>query len=47
MIGAVVFVIFFLVFLAITLGFPTLPPGDMIHELLNIPKTKETPKKKS
>lgn len=39
MIGAVIFVIFFLLFLAITLGFPTLPPGSMIHELLGIPIT--------
>ena len=37
MIGAVIFVICFLAFLAITLGVPTLPPGDMIHELLSIP----------
>ena len=42
MIGAVIFVIFFLVFLAVTLGVPTLPPGNMIHELLGIPLT-ETP----
>ena len=39
MIGAVIFVIFFLGGLAITLGMPTLPPGNMIHELLNIPAT--------
>jgi predicted flap endonuclease-1-like 5' DNA nuclease len=39
MVGAVIFVIFFLVFLAITLGVPTLPPGSMIHELLGIPET--------
>ena len=38
MIGAVIFVIFFLGGLAITLGVPTLPPGNMIHELLAIPK---------
>lgn len=38
MIGAVIFVISFLLFLAVTLGVPTLPPGDMIHELLAIPK---------
>ena len=38
MIGAVLFVIFFLLFLAVTLGMPTLPPGEMIHELLAIPK---------
>jgi len=40
MIGAVIFVIFFLLFLAITLGAPTLlPPGSMIHALLQIPET--------
>ena len=37
MIGAVIFVIFFLGGLAITLGVPTLPPGNMIHDILNIP----------
>jgi len=37
MIGAVIFVVFFLLFFAITLGFPSLPPGETIHELLNIP----------
>jgi len=39
MIGAVIFVLFFLLFLAITLGVPTLPPGSMIHTLLGIPQT--------
>ena len=39
MIGAVIFVIFFLLFLAVTLGLPTLPPGDMIQELVGIPFT--------
>ena len=38
MIGAVIFVIFFVLFLAVTLEMPTLPPGDMIHDLLAIPK---------
>jgi len=38
-IGAVIFVIFFLAFLTVTLGMPTLPPGNMIHDLLNIPVT--------
>ncbi len=37
MIGAVIFVIFFLGGLAVTLGMPTLPPGNMIHDILNIP----------
>jgi len=39
MIGAVIFVIFFLAFLGISLGMPTLPPGPMIFDVLNIPKT--------
>jgi len=39
MIGAVIFVIFFLAGLAITLGVPALPPGNMIHDILNIPTT--------
>jgi predicted flap endonuclease-1-like 5' DNA nuclease len=40
MIGAVIFVIFFLAFLAITVGIPTLPPGDMIQQqILQIPPT--------
>jgi hypothetical protein len=39
MIGAVIFVIFFFGFFAASLGIPTLPPGSMIHELLNIPMT--------
>ncbi len=38
MIGAVVFVIFFVLFLVLTLEVPTLPPGDMIHNLLEIPR---------
>jgi len=38
MIGAVIFVIFFVLFLAVTLEMPTLPPGDMFHDLLVIPK---------
>ena len=39
MIGAVIFVISFVAVLAISLGMPTLPPGDMIHEILEIPMT--------
>jgi predicted flap endonuclease-1-like 5' DNA nuclease len=39
MIGAVIFVIFFVVFLAVSLGMPTLPPGSLIHEFLGIPET--------
>ncbi len=39
MIGAVIFVIAFLGFLLITLGMPTLVPGNMIQQLLNIPMT--------
>jgi hypothetical protein len=37
MIGAVIFVIFFLAFLGISLGMPTLPPGNMIFDILKIP----------
>jgi hypothetical protein len=38
MIGAAIFLIFFVLFLAITLGMPlTLPPGNMIHDILGIP----------
>lgn len=43
MIGAVIFVIFFLAFLAITLGMPTLPPGNMIFDILKIPANIEYP----
>lgn len=39
MIGAVIFIIFFLLFLAATFGMPTLPPGDMIQQALGIPFT--------
>ena len=40
MIGAVIFVIFFLVFFAITTGMPMdIPPGSIIHSILNIPMT--------
>jgi len=39
MIGAVIFVIFFLAFLGISLGMPTLPPGPMIFSVVNIPRT--------
>jgi len=39
MIGAVIFVIFFLLFLVVTIGMPTLPIGDMIQQqILKIPK---------
>ncbi len=42
MIGAVIFVIFFLLFLVITIGMPTLPIGDMIQQqILNIPKMED------
>ena len=39
MIGAAVFLIFFVLFLAITIAMPgsPLPPGSMIHDLLGIP----------
>lgn len=39
MIGAVVFVIFFAGFLALTLAFPVLPPGGMLYDLLKIEET--------
>jgi hypothetical protein len=39
MIGAIIFVISFLAFLGISLGMPTLPPGNMIFNALNIPIT--------
>jgi hypothetical protein len=39
MIGAVIFVISFLGFVAATLGIPTLFPGSTIQGLLNIPMT--------
>ncbi len=38
MIGAVIFVIFFLAFLGISLGI-SLPPGNMIFDILKIPMT--------
>jgi hypothetical protein len=39
MIGAAIFVIFFLLFLAITVGMPELPPGNIIQtEILNVPQ---------
>ena len=37
MIGAIIFVISFLAFLGISLGMPTLPPGQMIYNSLNVP----------
>ena len=39
MIGAIIFVIFFLLFLVITIAIPTLPIGQMIQDWLNIPFT--------
>jgi len=39
LIGAVIFVIFFLLFLAITLSVPALLPGSMAHAWLSIPQT--------
>jgi hypothetical protein len=37
MIGAIIFIVCFLAFFGITLGMPSLPPGQMIFGLLNIP----------
>jgi len=39
MIGAAIFIVFFLGFLAITLGVPVIPPGSLTHALLGIPET--------
>ncbi|MCD6412021.1 MAG: hypothetical protein J7L20_06340 [Thermoplasmata archaeon] len=39
MIGAVVFVIAFLIFLGMTLNFGVFPPGDTLYKLLNVPET--------
>jgi|GEM_PF-713752 len=39
MIGAVVFVIAFLIFLGMTLSLGVFPPGDMLYRLLNVPET--------
>ncbi|MEM2915430.1 MAG: hypothetical protein QXH91_08555 [Candidatus Bathyarchaeia archaeon] len=37
MIGAIIFIMFFIIFLIATLGYPMLPPGYMVHEILGIP----------
>ncbi|NIQ04619.1 MAG: hypothetical protein GWO20_02480, partial [Candidatus Korarchaeota archaeon] len=37
--GAIVFVAGFLVFLLITLGYPTLPPGRMIYDAVTTEET--------
>ena len=37
--GALVFLAVFAIFVIITLGSPTLPPGPQIYELLNVPTT--------
>ena len=39
MIGAIVFVIAFLIFLGMTLNFGVFPPGDILYKLLNVPET--------
>jgi hypothetical protein len=37
--GAIVFVAAFLIFLAVTLGYQDLPPGQLIYDALNLPAT--------
>ncbi len=39
--GAIVFVVAFVIFLAITLGYQDLPPGETIYGTLNLPETIE------
>lgn len=39
MMGALVFLVFFMVFLAATLAFPFIPPGSMLYGLSGIPET--------
>lgn len=34
--GAIVFLVVFLLFIVITLAYPTLPPGPQIYSMLNI-----------
>jgi len=37
--GAIVFITVFIVFLAVTLGYPEFPPGKILYELLDILET--------
>ena len=37
--GVVVFLIVFIVFLAVTLGYPEFPPGKALYQLLGVPET--------
>jgi hypothetical protein len=37
--GAIVFLVVFLLFVVITLAYPTLPPGPAIYNMLNVPTT--------
>jgi hypothetical protein len=37
--GAIVFVAAFLIFLAVTVGYQDLPPGQLIYDALNLPAT--------
>jgi len=39
--GAIIFVAAFLIFLAVTLGYQGLPPGEMIYNALGLPETME------
>ena len=38
LVGVMVFVVTFLLFLLVTLAFPFLPPAGMVHDLLGIPQ---------
>lgn len=37
--GAIIFIVAFLVFVAATIGFPSLPPGRMIYDAAGLPET--------
>lgn len=37
--GALVFLLFFVIFLFVTIAYPSLPPGGMIYDALNVPET--------
>lgn len=39
MIGALVFIIFFIIFVEYTLNVSVIPPGPQIYQLLNVPET--------
>ena len=37
--GAIVFLAVFVIFLAATLGYPAIPPGKALYQLLGVPET--------